>query len=315
MKMSNYHIIPYTEDFLPSVTELEKGILQGKNIKLELVKDHFLSRAKVFKDFYPCIALFDEKQVIGLAIGARTQIIINGSAFDAGVGFDTKTSTDWRNKGVGRMLAKYIYKHFFIPQGLKKNFITAKKSNMPVLKLVSRAIPNVWVYDFVYLTIPTSNRIKTLINPLRQLQQFSVSFFNKEEVQGDYYSENDNGLGYFHTHKMYRLKIKRINSLYKKCIFVLKKFFPEKYKSLPVENEVISFATLYNHTCNNITGINTILEELEKQGLKYLLVCCKKHDPVYKYLITKSINTYSYYLMSDFNITNKDNLAIDVRCL
>ncbi|MFZ9388385.1 MAG: hypothetical protein ACO25B_10915 [Chitinophagaceae bacterium] len=315
MKSVKFHIEPYSDKYLSGVTALEAGIIQGSNIKLELVKEHFLDRAKVFENIYPCIALSEENDVIGMAVGAQTKLIINDVPINAGIGFDTKINPLWRNKGVGRMLAKYIYKEFFMPQKLENNFMTAKKSNVPVLKLISRALPDVWIYDFVYLTIPTSSRTKAPAYSSVQLQQFSVQLFDKEEIPADYYLQEGEKPGCFHTYKLYRLRIKRISRLYKFCMALLKNMNPVKYGALPEESDVLSFATLYNHHAGNIHGIDEVLDRLEKKGIRYLLVCCRKNDMIYKLFKNISINEYGYYMISDFRLGKNDRVAIDVRCL
>ncbi|MEP7376654.1 MAG: hypothetical protein ABI675_24870 [Chitinophagaceae bacterium] len=314
MKNVDYHIIPYNEEYNESLVELEKGIIQGKRIQLEIIKDDFFSRAKAFNNTYSCIALTDSHKVIGSAIGAQTMIKVNGQQYEAGFGFDTKVHPEWRSKRIGRMLAKDLYKQFFGPQGLSRNFMTAKLSNAPVLKLVSHAVSNTWLYDFIYLTIPTNTRVKQTV--LKGAgQQFSIQLSKREELCKDYYIQLDSGLAYFNTYKMYRLNIQRISWLYKQGISILKSMQPSKYAGLPGEHDTISFASLFNHTSENIRGINEVLENLESNGIKQLLVCCRKNDVIYQFLKNTAINQYSYYLVADFKLNKHDEVGIDVRCL
>ncbi|MFN2438447.1 MAG: GNAT family N-acetyltransferase [Chitinophagaceae bacterium] len=315
MKLQDYYIIPYSEEYHEKACQLEHGIVQGNNIQLEIIKKNFLDRARVFKKYYCCFALNNEHNLVGSAIGAQTTIVINGKQSVAGIVFDTKVHPSFRSKGIGRMLAKDVYKQFFQPHGLSKIFITAKLSNLPVVKLSSRTVPNTWFYDFVYLTIPTNIRIKIAAAVGEIAQQFSVQLFNHEDFSGENYTRLDNGLGYFHTYKMYRLKIKKISWLYKKGIEFLKTMQPSKYTSLPCENDIISFTTLYNHTPQNIDGINEVLKNLELNGIKQLMVCCRRNDHIYNKLKKNSINQYSYHVVSDFYLNKNDEIAIDVRCL
>ena len=314
MNEQDFHIIPYSEEYHDRALLLEKAITQGNNIQLEIVKDHFLDRAKVFNKNYACMALTNKGRVIGSAIAARTMLTINGEDVPVGIGFDTKVDPAWRNNGVGRMLAKELYRQFFGPQSLSRNFMTAKLSNVPVLKLVSHAVSNTSFYDFVYLTIPTHSRIKkTILN--ETTARFGIKLFNKDGLANDYYTQLDSGLGCFHTHKMYRLKIRRISWTYKQGISIMKRLQPSKYAGLPGENEMLSFATLYNHTSKNINGINEVLEMLETNGIKQLLVCCRKNDGINKLLESIAINRYSYWLVTDFKLDRDDDVSLDVRCL
>ena len=95
----------------------------------------------------------------------------------------------------------------------------------------------------------------------------------------------------------------------------MKRLQPSKYTSLPGENEMLSFATLYNHDSENINGINEVLEMLETKGIRQLLVCCRKNDAINQFLKSITINRYSYYLVTDFKLDRDDEVSIDVRCL
>lgn len=315
MSNPDYHIIPYSEEYNDLLIQFEKRIVQGKNVQLEIIKEHFLSRAKAFKHSYACMALAKDGKVVGLAIGAVTTIRINMEQHNAGFGFDTKVAPGWRNKGVGRMLAKEIYKQFFVPMGLSKNFMTAKIANAPVLRLISNALTKVWLFDFIYLTIPTTARLQKPVIVKVVLNQFKVELYEKENISSDYYTCFENGLCYLDTYKLYKLRIKKISRLYKTGIKLLKMLYPSKYSILQGENEIISFVTLYNHTPENIGGINTVLERLEMQGINQLQVCCKKNDAVYQTLQKMAIYKYKYHVISDFILNKDDCLTMDVRCL
>jgi len=314
MNAPDYLLIPYSEAYNDKALSLENGITQGLNIQLEILKDRFLDRVDVFKKYFACVALANNSELIGTAIGAQTKIMINDTVWETGFGLDTKVHRHWRSNGVGRKLAKYLYQEFFKPHGLTRNFMTAKLSNAPVLKLVSYAVASTWMYEFVYLTIPTMNRVK-LTSGHSQKQIFRVTLFNREELPHTYYTQLTNGLGYFHTYKMYRLKIKKVSWLLKSGMAILKKLYPARYADLPGEGDTISFATLYDHTPDRISGINEVLEQLETSGIRQLLVCCRKNDYIYSVLKNYSINTYSYCLVSDFSLDENDKVTIDVRCL
>lgn len=315
MEANNYRIVPFTEDYLPGATDLERGILQGRNVQLELVKEHFLDRARVFEKWHCCLAVSNDGYIIGTVIGARTKLIVNGDMLDVGIGFDAKTHPDWRHKGVGRMLAKGMYQQFFKPEGLTRNIMTAKKSNAPMLNLVSRTILNVWRYDFVYLTVPTAARIESRVYTGQPVQRFSVGLFDQERIAPAYYSQPGDGPRFFRTNKMYQLRVKKISLLYKSGIAVLKWLRPARFAGLPQEEDVLSLATLYDHASENIDSVNEILEHLQREGIGQLLVCCRKNDTMYKTFRNKAIHEYGYYLVSDFKLDRDDQVVIDVRCL
>src|SRR5690242_12098224 len=100
-----YHIIPFNTSHQAAAMKLEKGIIQGGSVQLEILKDNFLSRATPFDAHYAAMALAAGGEVIGSAIGASTRIKINDQEFDAGFAFDTKVNPDWRGHLIGRNLA------------------------------------------------------------------------------------------------------------------------------------------------------------------------------------------------------------------
>ena len=307
--------VPYHEKYDASIQVLEQAAIQGKSIQLEIIKEHFLSRAAVYKKIYPCLGITDEDKVIATAIGAQTDLIINGHYdSDIGVCFDVKVHPLYRKKGIGKMMAKHIYKTFFATEGLIRNFITLKLSNIPVIRLV-KAFRSISLYDFVYLTIPVTSRVPEPVALQGKKQLLSVSLFHSEDLSPSYYSDLPCGLAYFHTYQMYRLKIRHVHPLFKLGLRILKKVQPQKYAYLPGEEDILEFATLYNHTAKTIPYINEVLEQLERNNIHYLLVCCRKNDVIYQALKRQSINTYGYYIMADFTLKKEDEITIDVRCL
>ena len=315
--MSNavYDMIGYSEELNDPLLQFEKEIVQGGQIQLEIIKQHFLDRASVFENFQAFIAIDSQEHILGTSIGAQTTIEINGEQIQAGFGFDAKVSPHQRNKGLGRNLAREVYRQFFIPNGMPRNYMTAKLSNAAVLKMISGMLSNVWVYDFTYLTIPTSSRMKPQYIPGSGSDNFGVRLFDQQHVDPGYYTIFGNGLGAFHSHKMYRLKIKKVKLAYKVGIGFLRKYYASRYQNTPKEGEIMSFSTLYNHSADNLAGINLVLEVLEKQHVGFLLVCCKKQGAVYRLLKNISINSYDYNLVTDFPLKGSDCVNIDVRCL
>jgi hypothetical protein len=306
-------VVPYQQTYDKEIKQLEDCIVQGNQIKLKIVKENFLGRSKVFNEKFPVLAVDDKNSAIGTSVGVITKMIVNDEEHPAGFVFDVKVHPAFHNRGIGKLMAGY-QKQNFNTKGIAKNFTTLKRSNVPVLKLTAKAIGNTWLYDFVYLTIPSSVYIKPSSIDYHK-QSFFVSLFNQTTLDIGYYTFCKGNLACFHTYKLYHLKIEKINWLYKAGIKILKTFQPTKYALLPKEKEEMEFVTLFNHTESNISHINDVLKEMSIQGKKFLLVCCRKNDAIYNYLKKYSINTYGYYILSDFLLKESDKVTIDVRCL
>ena len=305
-------IVPYHPSYDNSIAELEQKIWQGRLIRLKIIKENFLSRAHVFKHYHSYLALDKKNQVIGTAVNAHTQISINQQLHDCSMGFDVKVDPAFRNQGIGRKLAQQVIRTSNA-EGIRKHMTTMKSSNTPVIRLLSKAIARLWFYPFVYLTIPTHLSIESKSITDNQ-QQFKVSLFNPEGLD-DYFKSFNGGLACFFTHKLYRLKIDKISPLYKLSLQMARRLQPSKYEHLPTENDEMKFASLYNHTSENIESLNKVLKYLQQNNINFLQVCCSKRDSLYKYLKKYSINTYSYTLISDFKLSTNDKVVLDVRCL
>lgn len=308
-------LLPYHKKYDEEIRRLECSVVQGTGVQLEIIKEHFLDRAVVFKNHITCLVLDSMDKLMGVSIGAQIPLKVNGELFDAGIGIDLKVDPAHRNKGIGRMMTEYILKNFFTPQGLKRNFMTLKKSNIPVVKMASRTIRSMWFYEFIYLTIPTTARTPGTPNPGVGQQLFKVSLFSNDPVSPSYYVNLTNGLSYFNTHLTYQLKIRHMNFFIRYGLRILQKLTPRKYPYIPHTGDIIRFATLYNHTVENIGHINEALVQLDDQGINFLMVCCCKDDPIYTSLKPLAIHTQDYLILSDFPLHPNDELTIDVRCL
>lgn len=311
----DFNFVKYHPKYDQAISLLEQTVVQGKAIRMKILKKHFLDRANIFKKYYALLAVDKKDNPVATCIGAVTKLIINGSHFNAGIAYDVKVSEAYRNNGIARKFAKPMYKQFFIPEGLTRNFTTLKRTNIPVVRLLTRAVSNIYIYDFVYLTIPCHTKTNTVLGDKGDKQLFSVTLFEEDEPDPSFYSITKSGLGYFNTYKVYQLHITSITKLYRFGLWFLKKIIPSKYALLPSVGDTLEFATLFNHTPENIIHISEVLEELQQKGVDYLLVCCRREDSLYHSLKKISVNTYGYYLISDFKLTKKDAVTIDVRCL
>jgi hypothetical protein len=306
-------LTPYQPTHDLAIAKLEDSIVQGKGIRLKILKNHFLDRCMVFPKTFPCLALNEANEVIATAVGAETKIMINRGAYTAGYVLDAKVHSSYRNKGIGTQLAKQ-QKAWFRKQGWEKNFTTLKLSNAAVIKLSAKAVGSIWLKQFVYLTIPTSIRIPSTVRSVGSIN-FSVQLFEHDNLPSAYYTTFSGGLGVFHTWMLYRLKIEKLSWLHKQGLDWIKKLSPKKYALLPKEKEIMEFGTLFNHSMFNIESINEVMQHMQADGKAYLLVCCCEGDDMYNYLHRYSVNTYNYYILADFPLLRQDIVSVDVRCL
>jgi GNAT superfamily N-acetyltransferase len=307
------NLIRYQPTYDPGIASLEENSVQGNGIQLKILKEHFLDRSIVFSKIFPCLALNEKGEVIGTSVGAETKLVINGVIYTSGFVLDEKVHASYRNKGIGRQLAKE-QKEWFRKEGWERNFTTVKLSNAAVVKLSAKAIGKIFLTPFVYLTIPTSTQISSGFKASGN-KRFSVRLFGKASLPLKYHTTFQGGLGIFHTWMLYRVKVEKIAWLYRLGFRLMSKIFPKHYAVLPKEKEVMEFATLFNHTEENIGTINEVMEHLEGEGIKFLLVCCRKGDSIYEYLKKHSIHTYAYNMLTDFPLSENDTIALDVRCL
>ncbi len=309
-----FEIKTYNPAYDSGIKYVEDHTVQGKFIQLKILKAHFIDRVKVFKAHQAFVAVNDQNIPIGTFVSAETQLIVNGEQFNAGIGFETKVLKEYGNQGIGLKMVKHAYQHFFIPRQLHKNFTTMKVSNKMALSLTLKAITNGWKYTFVYLTIPTGLLLNhTVIHEKRQ--HFNVTLFNEGEVDTKYFKKFHNGLSYFKTYCMYRIKIEKMSPIIKAMVWLAKKMKFKKSAFIPEEKSTLSFATLYNVNFSNINQINTLIADLKKDNIDYLMVCCKKNDWLYRIFKSISIDEYSYYIIADFPLKESDEITIDVRCL
>src|SRR5690606_26789868 len=98
---------------------------------------------------------------------------------------------------------------------------------------------------------------------------FSVTLFKDDEPELTLYTITKSGLGYFNTYKLFQLEIAGISLFYRMGLWWMKKFNPGKYSQLPAAGKTMKYATLFNHTPENIIQINEVLEELEQNGVDF----------------------------------------------
>ncbi len=139
-----------------------------------------------------------------------------------------------------------------------------------------------------------------------------MKLLGKNNSVDQHISEFKNGLCVWHTHDLYRLKIRKIHPLIQ-----FGSWFLENIKKIrvPHEGEIVSFACLYNNNTENIHLIDEVLTFLKSIKVNTLVVCCKKNDLMWKALKPFAIHSMPSYILADFPIHHDDTVTIDVRCL
>lgn len=307
-----YDIIPYEPKFEQALKELERASPQGLSVQLELIRDNFLSRAIVFDQHATFLALGPNRKVFGVFSAAMVEVKLNGKMFLAGIPFDMRVAAGMRNQGVAKNLFRHAWKHFFDPHGTTAMFTTIKSSNTAVIKVAEIMGRKVYDYPFVYLTIPTFKRLRKKIN-LNGEQQFGVRFFGQENQLEDYREQFAGGISIWKTYKMYQVKLVKIPLMMKLGLGFVNLFVSAR-KRYPVEGEVLKFSFLFDCHPANLSQVNSVLEVLEKRGINYLSVCCRKKEECYRLLKPLAINRYSYSLLSSFPVGPEDRIELDVRC-
>jgi hypothetical protein len=312
-KKNGYRIVPYRSEHEQALLEIERLSPQGFMVKLETVRDSFLSRAKLFEDYAAYVALGPEDKVLAGGIGAQAPMLINGELYQTGFGFDVLVDATMRNRGIGRDLATCVRKRFFDPKGLRRQLTTLRAGNLTMLHLLSKSYRNTYLYEFLYLTFPTARTIR-VENTTTEKPIFGVSLLSDSERLSEYYTETESGIGLWHTHKMYQLKVKSVNPVLSGGLWLGNRFIRTN-KYVPMVGSVIKTTTIYNITPENMHTLPDISLELYKQGINYMQICCQPNDAVYNALQKSALNAFSHYVVSTEELHPDEPLTLDVRCL
>lgn len=314
MNPLQYHIVPYEPKHNEALLELERQSPQGKMIKLEMLRDDFLSRSEVFEDYSIYVAE-DQKtgKIIGVSAIGVVPIQYENKRLFTGFGYDLRVDPAYRKLGISKKLGKKMVDAYRTNQKIFNFFVTLKTSNIAVMKSVL-VIPGEWFsYDFIYLTIPTYKRIKTT-DPISETQLLSTGLLSMPPNKKKYTIELESGLGIWKTYEMYKLKVNEASWHLKLGSKMFNWFLPTSRK-IPAKGDILQFATLYNFNTANIGDINQVLSILQDQKIQYLNVCCTEKDFVYPMLKPYTINVMSYSMLNKFDIKNGNHLTLDVRCL
>ncbi|HSF44988.1 MAG TPA: GNAT family N-acetyltransferase [Chitinophagaceae bacterium] len=311
MSYEPINILPYQPDLEPDILEIEKKAVQGSWVKLEMVRDSYISRAKVFQCHGSFLGYNENGQLVGAVIGAKVPMKINGKEFKAGFGLDLRVIPYWKNKGAGKQLTNFVMRNFFQQQNLTKNFITLKASNNPMMKIGVNMLKKFTAVDFTYLVMPSYTRVKDPLNIDKPLS-FSVELLDEYNRFPGFITAFRGGLCAWHTHMMYKIKIKNIHPIARFLTWVVSMLNKKKY---PTRGEEIKTATIFNLNRENIVHINEVFEHMDKCDVKFVNVICRRTDAIYTKLKPYSLFSYDHYMLADFAIEPSDQISIDVRCL
>ena len=313
---TDFKIITYDPKYEDALLALERKATQGSWIQLEMIRDRFLSRSVVFDNYKIFLGVTENAQLVGVTAGAIVPIECNNNLLKVGIGYDLKVFPEFRKLGLAKTFGSQLVYNYFLPSGSDDFFVTMKTKNIAVAKACYSINRKWYHYEFIYLTIPTWRRIKQKVNymePSSQLK-FKTKLFPSEKDLTTYFSKTKSGLGIWNTHKMYQIKLRKLNPILKLGQALSNLFLP-KHRHTPSEGDLLKFATLFDFDESNFYELNEVLEQLQEDGIQYLNVCCQKGDFVWQTLKPIAINAYPYSLVGTFKTTPTDEIAIDVRSL
>ena len=307
-------IVPYDPKYDRFLSELDRKTPQGSYLQLEMVRDQFLSRARVFEDYRVCVFLDSSGLPVGAGASAIVPMLLNGRNAKAGFGFDVKVLPAYRKLHFASRYAAYAVEQHFKPAGCEVYFLTSKKTNRLIMaNIIHKLMPlNLW--EFVYLTLPTGLPLRPGLSDGKP-QQLFVDLLNGTQHLQAFFEVRDGGLGIWHLHRCYRLRIRYIHPLLRMAILLKRFFDPQSANMIPKEGQEMRMAALFNIREDNLVHVDKLLPDLAAQGIQYLLVCCRRNDIIYQYLRHSSINTYDYYLMGNQDFSAQSSITMDVRCL
>ncbi len=314
MKSMTYQILPFDEKYNDALMALEKLTPQGKNVKLEMVRPKFLSRSEVFERYSIFVAVNQSKNsLIGVAGVSIVPVKYEDAIMQVGFGYDLKIDPNHRKKGLAKEFGKILVDEYLINNDISNYFITLKTGNEGAAKAVY-VIPKQWdTYNFIYLTIPTYKRIKSLTTTNRN-QFLSTELLSRPTIANNFIIKTESGLSIWETYKTYKLKIQHV-PFFMGLGAKLANIIVSEEKKIPNKGDVLKFATLFNYTPENIRTINEVLEILQNKNIQYLNVCCTKDDFAYELLKPYAMNLLPYTMLNTFGVQNGHQLTLDVRCL
>jgi hypothetical protein len=97
----DFHIIPYRPEYDAPLLELESASPQGRRIRLEMLRDHFLARSEVFEEFGVFLALSGNGDLLGVIAGSAVILERNRKREKVGFVYDLRVAPPFRRRLLG----------------------------------------------------------------------------------------------------------------------------------------------------------------------------------------------------------------------
>lgn len=312
-RIKGFKVVPYRPEHEQALLAIEHQTPQGFMVKLETVRSKFLSRAALFEEYTAFTAIGPDEKVLAGVTAVQAPVRINGELLQTGFGFDVLVDAAAQNMGIGQELATCVRKRFFEPKGLTRQFTTLRAGNLTMLNLLSKSYRNTFLYQFLYLTFPTARTIRAENANIGE-PTFSVSLLCDGDKLSDYYEVTAGGLGLWHTHQVYQLKVKSVNPVLSGGLWLGNRFVRTN-KYVPLVGSMLKMTTIFNLNQHNIHTLPEVSLQLYKRGINYMQICCQPSDAVYHALQKSALNAFSHYIVSTVELKPAEPLTLDVRCL
>lgn len=305
-----FEIVEYEKKYERQLMDMEKGLTQGRFVKLRMERPSFSSRSKVFYQYKILCALANGKDLAGVIAFALTKVEINSNLTDSIIFYDVRVCRKFRGNLLSGILFDTALNNFNTFK-VGPHFTTLKSTNTAIIKTAAKFYPDYYTYPFYYLTIPTYRRLKKVIHGKKQ--NFFMTEFDRNPSVLDEYADENTNISIWKTYNMYHLTIEHMAFPIRAYVWLMNNI-PFRQAELPKNGSKLQFATAYDLNVNSINMINRTLERLEKKSINYLNVCCSNKDIIYNTFKPLSISTYQYYMICSFRINNDDILKFDVKC-
>lgn len=335
--MINFEISPYRLEDNAEALELERLCPQGKDLILRFVRPSFQARSGVYDNYKIFTAKLDGK-LIGIAAGARKNIILKDNVIPVIYGYDLRVHPDFRKYGTAKILTDAVIKGF--GEGINCAYTLVAGENDRAINFFKRGFGANVVIPLVYLFLPIYKKVKEKI-------EFQIT--DEEKVHNNFMKHNKD-IDFISVFDRQRLfgHVKSI-SLGEKAggsIWTNENIFSEQVVSLPFnynvlrifsdsirpliklpvipqKEEIIKSWFLYDLYAKDYDSLSHLLNSVNnlayEEGKKFIYILLRKNDN-YVRLITRTKKyafKHPYYFIAKGSIYPDTNskIYIDIRDL